>query len=311
MTELEKIKGEIEQLRMEKDSAIKEYQEAIKKKELEKMTLYEKYFDGYVDSFWKRDFELIEEFPDLEILKAYYSGVYSNHVTHPIWEYGYFDIRELAEIIRMIYSLQRQKKYEILTMGYLNLESCLDFGVGKFYTQPYLHFLIGDQEQLSPYQEYKNCFIESGFDPMEQVKHMNRIVLSPKEALSHTLDIQCDCPRFTGNDKGINYYDFTTGEEMQCSVQYGDQINIFDPKVYQKFHNYEGMNDTISFPIHENDNFLAEILISIAVYKKNKRVSHLTNDDYRYIFQKIFGVHSVNIKRGVDKNIPKTLRYIK
>lgn len=271
------------------------------------MNLYKKYFD----SFNKRDLEYVDKFPDLEILKAYYSGPYSNNVTHPIWEYGYFNIEELAEIIRMLYSLHRQKEYEVLTMGYLHLESCLDFGVGNFYMQPYLHFLIGKPEQLSFYRDYQNCFIESDFMPVERGKKVNQIVLSPSVSSEHTLGIQCDCPRFVRNANGINYCDFSSEKEVQCSVQYSDQINIFDPKVYQAFHNYEGMNDTLSFSIHEDDTFLARYLISIAIYKKNRRVHNLTNDDYRYIFQKIFLEYSVNIAKGVEKNIPKALKYIK
>lgn len=304
MTKIEKINLEIKKLQKEKISMMREYDIAIKNKEMEKKTLYPNYFA----SFQKKDFVFVENFPDLEVLKAYYSSPYSDNSFHPIWEYGYFNIKELIEIIRLIYSLQNQKEYQILTVGYLKKEKIKEQLVTR---KPYLQFTVGEQEQLKPYQLYQNCFIADDYVPIEYVKKANQISLFPKYALDDTLKIQCNCPKFLRNDPGINYCDWIEDEEIQCSVQYSDQINIFDKRVYQKFANYEGMNDTISFPIDKDDTFLAEILIGIAIYKKNRKVHDLTNDDYRYIFQKIFREYSVDVAKGVEKNIPKTLKYVK
>ena len=265
-------------------------------------------YTTYFNQYQKRDCILIEDFPKKEVLASYYNSSLANH--HPLWNYGFFDIKELAEIIRMIYSLERQKEFQISTFGYLEYLPADDENY-DFLPLPTLNFLIGDTEKIAPYQECDGFFEEIPFVEVSKSKQVNLIRLSPKHALDDTLGIYCYCEHseLFGNEYGINYSD-DKNQEQNCG-QYSNKINIFSDNMLEKLTNYEGIEDTLSFPVHADDKFLATILTSIAIYKRNRGTVDLTNGDYRYIFQKIYGEYAVDIEKGVEQNIPKQLKYVK
>lgn len=287
-----------------KTKQINQLSNQINEIETEMLKPYTTYFNRYQ----KRDCILVEDFPKKEVIASYYNSSLATH--HPLWDYGFFDIRELAEIIRIIYSLERQKEYQILTFGYLEYLP-VDNENYDFMPLPTLNFLIGDTEKLAPYQVSDGCFEEIPFIDISESKQPNLIKLSPKIALDNTLGIYCYCdyPGLFGNEYGINYWDYKN-QEQNCG-QYSNKINIFSDNMLEKLTSYEGIEDTLSFPVHIDDKFLATILTSIAIYKKNRGTVNLTNDDYRYIFQKIYGEYSINIEKGVEQNIPKQLKYVK
>ena len=105
------------------------------------------------------------------------------------------------------------------------------------------------------------------------------------------------------NGDGINYYDSLN----DCSVclKMFDTINIFEFLTAYKLKYYQGIKDTLSFPIHIKDSFIAKALISMAIYKKNIGQNELYNEDYEYIFKELFN-EDVDISKEIEKDILKS-----
>lgn len=292
---LEKENNELRRVFQDKINLINQkiniYQTKVEQLQLEFMQPYRRFFQKYQS----RDLILAEDFPSQDIIKAYYNSILAKEEKHPIWHYGYFNIKELAEVIRVLYSLQRQKEFQILTTCFFKEDEHL-------LSHPNLYFLIGSKEQLESYQDYKNLFLANEHPKILPTKTKELITLSPSHSPKDKLGISCHIPEIAPNIDEIAL--------KQCAT-YHDKINIFAPNMIANLLHYEGIQDTLSFPIHLEDKFLAEILISIAIYKKNRNVTDLTNDDYRYVFQKIFREYSIKIEKGMEQNIPKTLKYIK
>ena len=107
---------------------------------------------------------------------------------------------------------------------------------------------------------------------------------------------------------GFCYYDYLK-EEYQ-TLKYLSQVNIFDDCFYQKIRNYSGIEDTLSFLIHHEDDFIAKALISIAIFKKNHHKVRLTSEDYQYIFYEMFQDRSIRVEKEIERKVPKTLKYV-
>lgn len=266
--------------------------------------------DKYTQFFLEKDskkFVLYHEFPSLgEILDYYFQKSFL--AEHPIQEYGRFDIRELAELIKYLYSFYYQEEYRILTFGYLE-KSMYQVNEGVFsQLKPNLCFLIGNDRSLEQYDSYRNLFLETEqkFNFLKKKKSL--ICLKPYVGtIRDTLGITCK-----GMDmdpmNGIGYYDVLT-EEYKFS-KYLSSFSLFCDSFYQKLEDYSGIWDTLSFGIHEQDRFLADALISIAIFKKNQEKVILSNEDYQYLFYEMFRDNRVNIKKAIEKEIPKTLKYV-
>lgn len=71
---------------------------------------------------------------------------------------------------------------------------------------------------------------------------------------------------------------------------------------------YKGIQDLFSFYINEKDSFIANILVSICIYKYNNNIKELTSDNYNQIFENLYG-EKVDIIGDAKKDIPRTLKH--
>lgn len=301
-----KSETEIKKSRKQTEETIKHKDIVLKQEVLHSIEPYTNFFI----SKNSKKIILYDKFPNLDEMITYYSAKTWN-APHPLEEYGKFDIKELANIIRILYSIQRQQEYQVLTFGELE-KKAYTLLEGNFEELiPKLYFLIGNEETLEIYQEYKNLFLEQeNLLEIQEKYSTNLIALSPKNGtIQDTLNIKCQCPGCSKNylEGGIQYYDYLNDnysilKSLSC-------INIFDEYFYQKINNYKGIQDTLSFKVHKWDDFIAKILISISIYKKNIQKIKLTNEDYHYIFYELFK-ENINLEKEIKKSIPKTLRYI-
>ena len=107
----------------------------------------------------------------------------------------------------------------------------------------------------------------------------------------------------------IEYYDWI--QHANVMAGFSERYNIFD-----KYHGAifsrladnprKNIGAVLSFPLHNQDNFIAKTLMSIVIYKRNIGKTDLDNEDYRYIFYQLFG-EDVDISRVVDEEIPNKL----
>lgn len=273
------------------------------KKAIESLDYYSQFFLER-DS---KDFVLYHDFPCLEkILDYYFQKTFL--AEHPIQEYGKFDIRELAELIKYLYSFYYHEEYRILTFGYLE-KRMYQVNEGLFpQINPNLCFLIGNDRALERYDSYKNLFLESeqSFDFSKKTKSL--ICLRPSVGtIRDTLGMICR--GIVGESiNGIGYYNELTEEYNFC--KYLRTCSLFCDSFYQQLNHYSGIEDTLSFFVHEHDRFIAEALISIVIFKKNQGKVCLSNEDYQYLFYEMFQDNRVNIKKAIDKEIPFSLKYV-
>lgn len=84
-------------------------------------------YSYYFDSKKNKEIVLYDEFPNMDQIYDYYKQ--NNFaILHPLYEYGNFEIKELAEIIKFIYSIKYQSDYQVITTGTLteNVSMLLD-----------------------------------------------------------------------------------------------------------------------------------------------------------------------------------------
>ena len=247
-----------------------------------------------------------EQFPKLDDIIDYYSNKGWN-AEHPLKEYGKFDIRELMIVIQYLYSFYQNEEYQSMLFGYLEKQA-FRVAEGIFEElKPNLYFLVGSEKSLEEYQCYRNCFLESnhGFD--FQRKNLHLIGIPAREGtITDQLGIRSGIEHQKKN--GFCYYDYLK-EEYQ-TLKYLSQVNIFDDCFYQKIRNYSGIEDTLSFSIHHEDDFIAKALISIAIFKKNHHKVRLTSEDYQYIFYEMFQDRSIRVEKEIERKVPKTLKYV-
>ncbi len=264
-------------------------------------------YDSFFKSCISNKMIIYNKFPNLNDIIEYYSSKNWN-AGHPIYEYGNFNIEELAIVIQYLYSFFRNEEYKTVMLGYLErtkfhvLEGIFE------QLRPNLYFLIGNSKTLEDYIPYKNCFLEKEQSFDFQKKIISFIGLRAKEGIIfNELSIHTELENHRIYP-GIYYYDEIKQE--YDNVKYLSHINIFDEYFYKKIRTYSGIEDTLNFAIHANDSFLAKILISIAIFKKNHQKTQLSNEDYQYIFYELFKDNSVNVKKEIERNIPKKLKLV-
>ena len=300
MKNLRKIQEKIRILENEKRMIQENYEKELRKRNLEIKNLYEKKCNLYPEYFESKrnlDFVLYQKFPSKLVVSAY-DGEYDRE--HPLYDYGYFEVKELVMLIRYLYSFWKQKEYRVITFGFLN--------VGKFF-EPEICFLIGDDKRINSYFAFKDCFLENKkvLDWDLRTIMPNRMAVMASSSINsyHELGIWLDSEIHFYDESGFYYY-HPMKEKYACHC-FSNYKNIFNDCINWK--NYEGIKDTLSFSMHLQDSFIAKVLISIVIYKKNHRKIDLSNEDYQHIFYQLFGEDSIDIKNSVEKEIPKILKY--
>jgi hypothetical protein len=267
-------------------------------------SLYQDYFDNKKS----KDLVIYNRFPSFELLELYISRISDKH---PMNEYGTFNITELAEIIKLLYQYERQEEFNILTVGRNYENGTTVYQDQVFNLIPQLFFVIGNKRTLEPYQKYNGKFINENisFEFEFSKQKMNIIALSASRLSFNgkILNIECLCDTILDVNNRINYFDYIGNSYDSCS--FSSNINIYDPYLKGHFYRYKGLKDVLGFVLNINDTFIARILISISIYKKNNNIKELSKDDYEYIFNTIFG-KSIDIYNEIEKDIPKTLEYV-
>lgn len=265
----------------------------------------------------KDSFVSIDKFPTTEEIRAFYQYG-SPKITDDllIYEYGWFDIKELAAIIKVLYSLKRQKEYQLLTLSNFEIEYTGPTDYDKEIV-PYVNFLIGVKEKIKYLDEYNGKYFEQDTEEnflissiekniFEAVRHQNLVSLKQRGQKSDTsLCIDFD-------DYG-NPYLFYNEPEYKVSrfTTFSSRYNIFDRYFGEVIRRLDveprrNIGALLSFSLDFQDNFIAKALYSIVIYKKKMGKLVLSNDDYKYIFYELFK-EDIDISKIVDKEIPKVL----
>lgn len=304
MNEFEKLDKEIENIKNKKrklEEQIEKYNLDIREKQNQQADYYRDFFKND-----NKEFILYDEFPGLEELKLY-TKKYGWHF--PIS--GTLNAKEVAELIKQFYQYERQKEYNILTIGVNQLDNSKEHGMIFSKIIPHIYFLIGTNKTLEPFYVFNGCYIN---DEEKQKIWYKLHYASDKDLISISLiedyydnSLDISCMTNSVDKKGrINYYDYLTSEYDSCS--FGKNIDIFS-KLNHITYNSTGVKDLISFDIAEADSFIANLLISICIYKNNNQIKELTTDDYNHIFDVLYR-EKVDIIGNMQKDIPKNLKYI-
>lgn len=261
-----------------------------------------------------KSFNSIEKFPTTEEIRSFYQYG-SPKITDDIlmYHYGWFDIKELAAIIKLLYSLKKQKEYSIVTLANLEIEY---FGpeISDKRIVPYLNFLIGlDQKHIEEYNgKYfnrpsleGNILDKYNFDRHQGLVRLKQDRKYEKKFKSFEFNSEGVIsmhPISWDLDPLINWNDNTafSSEYNIFNKYFGEIVKILDNEPRSK------ICSLLSFSLDFQDAFIARVLFSIVIYKKKMNKFILTNDDYKYIFYELFK-EDVDVSEVVDKEIPKVL----
>ena len=120
---------------------------------------YQKFLDSQIQNK-PNIFVQIKKFPTAqEIRSSYeYGNVGMNNI--PLYEYGWFDIKELVAIIKVLYSLKRAREYNILTFA--NLKNI--YNGPELYDKTIeseMNFIIGDDRKISFLEDFNGKYFPS------------------------------------------------------------------------------------------------------------------------------------------------------
>lgn len=307
-----KIKRMISQLKTQKleaEKLIAKTSEEMKEKNQELAQCYQDFYQSKT----KTEFVLYDRYPSADILKLYIRNISTEF---PLYNDGNLNVKEVAELIKHCYQFQRGSEYDILTVGVNELEGSPVYGGQSWSVNPHLYFMIGNNKTLAPYQEYNGQYVNE--DKLHSQIYLNAkgkdLVAIELESGYQSPKINIEC--LTGNKEDIpgkiNYYDYEVSGYRYYN--FGEAKNIFDwnlrNKVIQKGkYGYNGIKDVLDFRVHILDTFLAKILISVCIYKRNNGILELSSEDYNHIFDVIYG-EKVDIKAQSEIDIPKKLIYV-
>lgn len=312
MDKITKLQKEIEELKRKKEEAEK----LIELSETKTRENYAKIAEEYKNFFINKknkEFVLIDRFPNIAALNIYAR----KNEYFPLYSDGELNVTELAEIIKHLYQFKRQQEYRILTIGATERDGEPVYGGQVFSAKPHLYFLIGNEQTLEPFACHNGRF--------ENYWRMyNKIYLEAKgkDLISLELDrtwetqskkkLEIECFTETQFDEicsTINYYDF---EELRYrTFNVSNSKNIFSRNLRSSLNGSKktSIKDVLDFKLHLDDTFIAKVLISIVIYKRNNQIKELCEEDYNHIFKTLFN-EEVNIVGDVKKDIPKRLIYV-
>lgn len=310
--DLKKEKEVLEQRKKEAEDMIKTYQSEMNKKKKEMSNCYQEFFDKKTN----KEFVLYERYPSLEELK-YYTYISDKF---PLNDYGKLNAKELAEVIKQLYQFEKESEYNILTIGAVAQDGDRD----SVSLKPYLYFLIGNDKTLEPFQEYNGQFINDYklWYRLNYARSKDLISIPLERGYDRTNLTEMEC--LTGHptdEKGvINYFDYLHGNiwfpnmkyTSTCAFSKFKQIFIYNLRWHsfdKSYYSYKGIKDVLDFYVHIKDSFIAKVLISICIYKRNNQIDELTSEDYNHIFDVLYG-KKVDIKKEVEKDITRSLVYV-
>lgn len=271
------------------------------------VSYYPNFIKKSISSF-PNEFQSIENFPTTEVIRSYLQ--YGNpNICDDIllYEYGWFDIKELAAIIKVLYSLKKQQEYKLITLA--NLEDVY-YGTEDVdkRTIPYVNFLIGPNKRMKYLEKYNGTYLDISYinnsflDDFNKERHLNLVRIKQKGMfVNSSLERRCVS----------NYFKFYDEDKMNSGLSFSSKYNIFDKyfgDVIRRLNSEYRRNigGLFSFSIDFQDNFIAKVLMSIVIYKKKVNKQNLDNEDYKYIFYELFR-ENIDLDSIIEREIPKSL----
>lgn len=188
------------------------------------------------------------------------------------------------------------------------------YGGQVFFSKPHLYLMIGNDKTLEPYSEYNGKFVntEKLYLNISLTKGQNIINIEVDSDLHNSIGIECLTGHIFDKENLLNYYNERYQQYMTFSASELKQIfsnNLRSSLNYSGGYGIKGIKDVIDFNIHPFDSYIAKVLISIIIYKRNNNIQELTNEDYNHIFDVLFG-EKVDIVGDSKIDIPKRLIYV-
>lgn len=302
---------EIQYLKLQKKKAKKLIRRADEECDLKYGEMAKAYQDFYTCKR-NKEFILYENFPNLNALDIYLRRISDKF---PLHDYGNLNIKELAEMIKHLYQFKTGKEYNIFTMGATELDGSPVYGGQVFSSKPHLCFMIGNNKTLEPFQEYNGKFVNS--DKLYHriylaAKGQNIINIEADEAYPNSMNIECLTHHIFDKPGALNYFNECYNQYMTFDLSLKKQIfsnNLLSSLNYSGGYKMKGIKDVIDFNIHPFDTYIAKVLISTIIYKRNNGIEELSKEDYNHIFNTLFG-EKVDIVEASKKDIPKQLTYV-
>lgn len=319
-TKNEKIASEIlKELELQEQYKIDLVASSKRVEELRKRLIdsYPKFIEGCLKNNPNKFID-IKKFPTTEEICSFYRYGFPK-ITDDIlmYEYGWFDIKELAVIIKLLYSLKKQKEYGIITLANLE-EECFGPEDSDKRIIPYINFLIGPDKKQKYLSEYNGKYFEklsmedNLLDVFKMDRHQDFVRLKKSEVRNgdnRFASLGIEFEGVLGTYPVFRYFDPTINWNVNAT--FSSSYNIFDSyfgEVVRKLDKEPRakVSGLMSFSLDLQDAFIARTLFSIVVYKKKMNKFILDNDDYKYIFYELFK-EDVDVLGVIDKEIPKVL----
>jgi len=307
ISRLIKLKEQLKTQQSDAEKLIKEIEQKRRENYNDIAQSYKEFFDKKVN----KEFVLYDKFPSVEALELYLM-----RGKFPLYDFGGLKVKELAEIIKHIYQFKTGKEYSILTIGVSELDVEPVYGDKVYLMKPHLYFMIGNQKTLSPYSEFNGQYVNH--DSLHTDIYLNakgknliNIELAHDYPVDNVqlLDIECLVDEGYNKKGALNYYNFTSNTYENFNVS--AYKNIFGYNIRGKISHskFSGIKDVFDFDINYMDTYIAKILVSIIIYKRNNQISELTEEDYNHIFDVLFG-EKVNMTASIEQDFPKSLVYV-
>lgn len=292
-----------------------EAKKLIEKSEQQCDLKYAEIAKAYQDFYTKKtnkEFVLYNNFPSLDALDTYLLRT-SNKF--PLHEYGNLNVKELAEIIKYLYQFKTGKEYQIFTMGAVELDAEPVYGGQVFSSKPHLYFMIGNNKTLEPYSEYNGKFVNSDelyLNIYFNARGKSIINIEADSAYHKSMEIECSTGHIFDKPGFLNYYDEYSKQYMTFTPSKYKQIFSSNPRSSLNLsggYKMKGIKDVMNFNIHPFDTYIAKVLVSIIIYKRNNNIQELSDEDYNHIFDVLFR-EKVDIVGDTKVDIPKRLIYV-
>lgn len=311
MDKINALTREIEYLKKQKVEAKKLIENLKHQCDLKYGEIAKAYEDFYTRKL-NKEFVLYNDFPSLDALETYLFRI-SNKF--PLHEYGSLNIKELAEIIKHLYQFRTGKEYSIFTIGAVELDGEPVYGGQVYSSKPHLYYMIGNDKTLEPYSEYNGKFVNSNKLYLNIYLHArgrNIINIEADRDYRNFAGIECLTGHIFDKPGLLNYYNECYNQYM--TFETSDQKQIFSNNIRSSLnfsggYKIKGIKDVIDFNIHPFDSYIAKVLISIIIYKRNNNIQKLSNEDYNHIFDVLFR-EKVDIVENSKVDIPKRLVYV-
>ena len=313
---------QIKELKEQKEDLIKE-QEKLEE-QLEKVSSE---YSSFFSCSGNKDFKLYKKLPSIEKFKTYMEYGYHPYQrndekpVHPLdnnnysyhnngrfyYSYSYFNLEELAILLKMIYNYQTGKESGIITTG-----SVVSIP-GLINAYPEIHYLVGSKAELEKYEENQGIMYEQE-DKFNFDKSKPGIIVLHQTAFERNFYNEKREIEFSEVDerkvsRTVDFYDYKTvcGDAKGYFRKYE---NIFRNHIGYHLDEIRTHRDLFDINIAKEDNFISNILYSIMIYKKRNDKIDLTEEDYKKIMNSLFGKNIPSIQDQIDSEIPKEFEYV-